>query len=429
MKNKLLYINLLLVMFIFMPININARSDTSFNCDYYIPDDSLNLTRSGTLTCNMGYHFGWIIKNSFVECVWTTTSGSSIWTDVHGTSNFNLSNYLKTGTTECPTYASVQTSSSFFEQNGHFNNGIKVYFSNDLTDIQQQTANGGTYYGYGSEKNHSEEIDDFRCSNYTVEHYEDLFQKFEDEFTKYQENNCDEFELTNEEIENGVASPGSFQKYTKCQGYLTYADSYFRSELSTLKDRQDNNHCLDEDDYVNIQEQLRSYQSTYEDMREKLESEFTRAPDTPVNPDEPNEPDEPIESDPPDYKIEDASIGGLCNKSSYRKPMKFLGTLVNFFKYIVPIAIILFGLMDLYKAVTASKDDAIKKAVKSIAVRVIAGVFIFFLPGIVQFILNMVNEWSEYKNDWCCCTECLLNPDCNVNSCSSDSCHIEGTNK
>ena len=61
-----------------------------------------------------------------------------------------------------------------------------------------------------------------------------------------------------------------------------------------------------------------------------------------------------------------------------------------------------------------------------IAIRVLAGVFIFFLPGIVQFVLNMVNEWSDYKNDWCCCTECILNSDCEVNSCSSNKCKIEG---
>lgn len=135
------------------------------------------------------------------------------------------------------------------------------------------------------------------------------------------------------------------------------------------------------------------------------------------------------EKKPPNYHVtDDASIEGLCAKKEYRTPMKFLGIIVNFLKIIIPIAIIGFGVMDLYKAVTGAKDDEIKKSFKSIMVRVIAGVFIFLLPGIVQFVLNMVNEWSDYKNDWCCCTDCLLNPDCDVNSCSSDRCHIEGTN-
>jgi len=130
----------------------------------------------------------------------------------------------------------------------------------------------------------------------------------------------------------------------------------------------------------------------------------------------------------PDYPVTDTTVTSICANPSYRKPMKFIGTIVNFLKIIVPIVIIGFGILDLYKAVTANKDDGLKKAFKSIAIRVIAGVFIFLLPGIVQFILNMVNEWSNYKNDWCCCTDCILNSNCDVNSCSSDSCRIEGTN-
>lgn len=135
------------------------------------------------------------------------------------------------------------------------------------------------------------------------------------------------------------------------------------------------------------------------------------------------------EDTPPNYHIDsDVNVDSICAMPSYRKPMRFIGTIINFLKIIIPIVIIGFGIMDLYKAVTGSKDDEIKKAVKSIVIRAIAGIFIFLLPGIVQFILNWVNEWSHYENSWCCCTDCLLNPDCDVNSCNSNSCKIEGTN-
>lgn len=135
------------------------------------------------------------------------------------------------------------------------------------------------------------------------------------------------------------------------------------------------------------------------------------------------------EDTPHDYHIDpDVNVDSICAMPSYRKPMRFIGTIINFLKIIIPIVIIGFGIMDLYKAVTGSKDDEIKKAVKSIIIRTIAGIFIFLLPGIVQFVLNWVNEWSNYENSWCCCTDCLLNPDCDVNSCNSNSCKIEGTN-
>ncbi len=131
----------------------------------------------------------------------------------------------------------------------------------------------------------------------------------------------------------------------------------------------------------------------------------------------------------PNYDVKDTSIGELCSNSKYRKIMKFFGTIVNFARILVPIVIILFGVIDLYKAVTGAKEDEIKKSFRSILVRVIAGILVFLLPGLVQFFFNMLNEWSDYKIDVCCCTECLLNKDCNVNSCSSDSCKIEGTNE
>ena len=129
-----------------------------------------------------------------------------------------------------------------------------------------------------------------------------------------------------------------------------------------------------------------------------------------------------------DEEIDRTSIVGICSKPEYRKPMRFLGKVVNFLKIIVPILIIGFGAIDLFKAVIGSKNDEIKKALKSIAVRVVAGVIIFLIPGLVQFVMNMVNEWSAYKNSWCCCTECLLNSDCDIDSCSSNSCRIEGMN-
>ena len=129
------------------------------------------------------------------------------------------------------------------------------------------------------------------------------------------------------------------------------------------------------------------------------------------------------------YNIEaDTTVADICNMPEYRKPMKIVGIVINFAKIIVPIIIIGFGVMDLYKAITSSKDDGIKKAVKSIVIRVIAGVAIFLLPGLIQFVLNWVNEWSDYENSWCCCTDCLLNPDCDTSACNSDSCRIEGMN-
>lgn len=152
------------------------------------------------------------------------------------------------------------------------------------------------------------------------------------------------------------------------------------------------------------------YSSDEEDVTPPNEDDFnTESPDYDVN-----------------YPIKDTDMETICSMPSYRKPMKFVGVILRLVKILVPILIIVYGAYDLYKAMVSSKDDEIKKAIKSIGIRIVAGLFIFLLPGILQVLLNMINEWSEYKNSWCCCTECLFNKDCDVNSCNSSSCHIEG---
>jgi len=141
---------------------------------------------------------------------------------------------------------------------------------------------------------------------------------------------------------------------------------------------------------------------------------------------EEEKPSEPSYTDP-DYKITDTDVQTVCSSPSYRKPAKFVGTIVNFLRIIIPIVIIVMGIMDLYKGVTGAKDDALKKSVKSLGLRAIAGVAIFLLPGLVLLVLSLINEWSDYKNTWCCCAECILNSDCDTSTCNSDSCRIEGT--
>lgn len=90
-----------------------------------------------------------------------------------------------------------------------------------------------------------------------------------------------------------------------------------------------------------------------------------------------------------------------------------IGWVLWIFKIIIPILIIVFGMLDLGKAVVASKDDEIKKAMKSLAMRAIAGVVIFFIPSLVGLIFSMVSSWqsdtelqAQYKN----CKTCITSP-------------------
>lgn len=70
----------------------------------------------------------------------------------------------------------------------------------------------------------------------------------------------------------------------------------------------------------------------------------------------------------------------------------------------IPIALILFGMIDLGKAVIAGKEDEMKKAQSTLIKRVIYAVAVFLVVTIVSLVINLVAgagaENSGNANDW-----------------------------
>lgn len=87
-----------------------------------------------------------------------------------------------------------------------------------------------------------------------------------------------------------------------------------------------------------------------------------------------------------------------------------LGWVLTVFKIVIPIIIIIFGVIDLGKAVVASKDDEIKKSVKSLAMRAVAGIVIFFIPTLVGLVFNIVGGFSDLKQEYHVCSYCINHP-------------------
>lgn len=111
-------------------------------------------------------------------------------------------------------------------------------------------------------------------------------------------------------------------------------------------------------------------------------------------------------SDTTPSKVVKEPVTDTCTR--LKEPLKFIGHIVTIFKIIIPILLIAFGMMDFFKAVTAGKDEEIKKSVKTFALRVLAGVVIFFLPTIVSFIFSMIDSWAEFEGDFNACQRCVF---------------------
>ena len=73
-------------------------------------------------------------------------------------------------------------------------------------------------------------------------------------------------------------------------------------------------------------------------------------------------------------------------------------SILKFVRIIVPILIILLGILDFGKAVIAGKEDQMKKAQMDFVKRVVIGVAVFFVPVIVDIIMELADlVWAgEY---------------------------------
>ena len=66
---------------------------------------------------------------------------------------------------------------------------------------------------------------------------------------------------------------------------------------------------------------------------------------------------------------------------------------------VVPILLVIFGMIDLVKAVVAGKEDEIKKAQSVLIRRLITGVLVFFVVAVVRLLISFTGDFSQGMTD------------------------------
>ncbi len=99
-------------------------------------------------------------------------------------------------------------------------------------------------------------------------------------------------------------------------------------------------------------------------------------------------------------------LGAVNFCTSTKSIWILVGKILGVFKIVIPILVIIFGMIDFGKAVIASKDDEIKKAAKSLMMRAIAGIVIFFIPQIVGFVFTLADGFDP-DGDYSTCSTCI----------------------
>lgn len=88
--------------------------------------------------------------------------------------------------------------------------------------------------------------------------------------------------------------------------------------------------------------------------------------------------------------------------------------IIMLIKIAVPVLLIIFGMLDLGKAVVASKEDEIKKGQQMFIKRLITAVIVFFVIQVVQIIIRFVSSSDPTIMN---CFNCFINGNAASNSC------------
>ncbi len=91
-----------------------------------------------------------------------------------------------------------------------------------------------------------------------------------------------------------------------------------------------------------------------------------------------------------------------------------VASIVTIIKIVVPILLIIFGMIDLVKAVTAGKEDEIKKAQTVFIRRLVMGILVFFVVVIVQMLVTFVSNKDRNVAN---CFRCFINGDVGDTAC------------
>ena len=86
----------------------------------------------------------------------------------------------------------------------------------------------------------------------------------------------------------------------------------------------------------------------------------------------------------------------FCN--DYMRPIaNLIKIVIDFIKFGIPIVLVIFGMIDLGKAVMAGKEDEMKKAQGTLIKRFLYAVVAFLVVTLVTFAMGLVgsDSWKE----------------------------------
>jgi len=94
-----------------------------------------------------------------------------------------------------------------------------------------------------------------------------------------------------------------------------------------------------------------------------------------------------------------------------RIPM-FTSIVVTAMQILVPVLLVIFGIIDLVKAMASQKEDDIANGRKTLIKRIIVGFLVFLVVALTKLLLNFAVESPALRGSVIECVDCFINGDC-----------------
>lgn len=127
-----------------------------------------------------------------------------------------------------------------------------------------------------------------------------------------------------------------------------------------------------------------------------------------------SEPEQEPEPDVDGDKIKDQYIGnmtcgGLTNFTFHKRIPKLTSTLYNLLKFAIPVLLVIKGMLDMFKAMSAGKEDEIKKVQKKFINRLIAALSAFIVFILVETVIGWLASKTDDNEGAMKCVDCFIN--------------------
>ena len=112
------------------------------------------------------------------------------------------------------------------------------------------------------------------------------------------------------------------------------------------------------------------------------------------------------------YILEKVSCGNLTDIPE--KIPRLSSEIFTLILIAIPVLLVILGTIDLFKGITANKEDEMVKGRKMFVKRLITSVLVFFVIGIVKLTVSFLDNETSGKN-LVDCMDCFINNDCDPN--------------